>query len=205
MREAMRFSKSMACSGLWRSQHRAAHHRAADPHPDARHGWSGAVDVGSRTRGCSTSAMKSAQPKPMEEGLAHTLLEVPIHLAAESRAIAVPDFAGDFDAYVARHCSPEEPGRLVMSFHTEKDWAMWECHPEGDEIVILTSGKAEFFQDFNTMIKRVVVSAGEAIINPKGVPHTANVIEPFTAIYITPCPGTTHRPRAAAGSLPGAE
>lgn len=133
--------------------------------------------------------------KPTEDAAPITLAEVPIHLPKESRALPVPDFQGDFDAYIARHCTPADPGRLVMSWHSEKDWAMWECHPEGDEIVILTSGKAEFIQDFNTIQKRTIVSAGQAIINPKGVPHIANVIEPFTAIYITPCPGTVHRPR----------
>lgn len=135
-------------------------------------------------------------PKTTEHAAPHTLIDVPIHLPSrESTALAVPDFAGDFDGYIARHCSTGDEGRLVMSWRTETDWATWECHPGGDEIVILTSGKAEFIQDFDTIEKRTIVSAGQAIINPKGIPHTANVIEPFTAIYITPCPGTTHRPR----------
>jgi hypothetical protein len=33
------------------------------------------------------------------------------------------------------------------------------------------------------------------MINPAGVWHTADVEEPMKAIYITPCPGTQHRPR----------
>lgn len=39
------------------------------------------------------------------------------------------------------------------------------------------------------------VVAGEAIINSAGVWHTADVEEPFSALYLTPCPGTQYRPR----------
>jgi hypothetical protein len=39
------------------------------------------------------------------------------------------------------------------------------------------------------------VGPHEAVINPAGVPHTANVIEAFLALYITPGPGTEHIPR----------
>jgi hypothetical protein len=59
-------------------------------------------------------------------------------------------------------------------------------------------GKAEFIHDFGGTHRRSIVGPSEAVVNPAGVPHTANVIEPFTAVYLTPCPDTKHLPREPA-------
>jgi mannose-6-phosphate isomerase-like protein (cupin superfamily) len=80
--------------------------------------------------------------------------------------------------------------------HTStENWGSWETHPSGEELVLVLSGRAEFIQLIDGVERRVVVGPHEAIINPAGVAHTANVIEPFAALYITPAPGTSHRPR----------
>jgi mannose-6-phosphate isomerase-like protein (cupin superfamily) len=119
----------------------------------------------------------------------------PIHLSADSRATRVPDFAGDYARYEQRHCRNDDGGRLIGFSHTLEDWPVWECHPAGDEVVIVLSGKAELVQLIDGEERRTVLTTGEAIINPAGVRHTANVIQPFSAVYITPCPGTEHHPR----------
>jgi mannose-6-phosphate isomerase-like protein (cupin superfamily) len=118
----------------------------------------------------------------------------PLHFSRD-RVVAVPDFGGDYDRYMAAHCKPDDTGRLSQLYKSETDWPMWECHPAGDEVVIVVSGRAEFIQRIDGVERRVVVGPGEAIINPPGVAHTANVLEPFLALYITPCPGTFHEPR----------
>ncbi|MBE2248361.1 MAG: cupin domain-containing protein [Myxococcus sp.] len=118
-----------------------------------------------------------------------------IHLGAPSTAVPVPGFEHDYEKYVAAHCSPDDPGRLVTLATSTKDWPVWETHPAGAEVVIVLSGRAEFIQDVGGARRHVIVGPNEAVINPPGVPHTANVIEPFTALYITPGPGTTHLPR----------
>ena len=130
------------------------------------------------------------------------LSETPIHLgsvvAAENPAIPLPGFGFDgpaFGAYMEQHCSPGAPGRLVMIEASPVNWGAWECHTEGDEIVIVLEGKGIFIQEIDGEERRTPFGPGSAIINPTGVWHTADVEEPMKAIYLTPCPGTEHRPR----------
>jgi quercetin dioxygenase-like cupin family protein len=130
------------------------------------------------------------------------LSQTPIHLGsqvgADNPAVPLPGFGFDgaaFEAYAAEHCTPDVPGRLVMVCSTPTDWSAWECHPAGDEIVIVLEGKAVFIQEIDGKERRAAVGPGSTMINPAGVWHTADVAEPMKAVYITPCPGTQHRPR----------
>lgn len=130
------------------------------------------------------------------------LSKTPIHLGsavdAENPAVPLEDFGFDepsFVNYVETHCMPGAPGRLVMIESTPADWPAWECHTDGDEIVIVLEGKADFIQEIAGQEQRIAVGPGSTIINPIGVWHTADVKEPLKAIYITPCPGTEHRER----------
>lgn len=123
------------------------------------------------------------------------LLRDAVHLGASSKALPVLDFGHDYDKYLAEFCSESDPGRLVCLYESRSDWAAWEAHPSGDELVLVLSGKAEFLQEVNGKEHRTIVEPYQAIINPPGVWHTANVIEPFLALFVTPGPGTTHRPR----------
>lgn len=122
------------------------------------------------------------------------LLKDAVHLAA-SKALPVLDFEQDYERYLKEFCSKDDPGRLVCLYETKSAWGAWEAHPSGDELVVVLSGKAEFFQEIDGEQRTTIVEAYQAIINPPGVWHTANVIEPFLALFVTPGPGTTHRPR----------
>jgi mannose-6-phosphate isomerase-like protein (cupin superfamily) len=123
------------------------------------------------------------------------LLKDAVHLGSASKALPVFDFGHDYDQYLAKFCSDVDPGRLVCLYETKADWEAWEAHPAGDELVLVLSGKAEFLQEVDGAERRVIVGPHQAIINPPGVWHTANVLEPFLALFVTPGPGTTHRPR----------
>lgn len=130
------------------------------------------------------------------------LSKSPIHLGsrvgADNPAVPLHGFGFNgpaFSEYMAKHCSPGAPGRLVMIEASPTDWPAWECHTQGDELVIVLEGEADFIQEIDGTQRRFAVSAGSAVINPAGVWHTANVTKPLRAIYITPCPGTEHRPR----------
>lgn len=132
----------------------------------------------------------------------YDLSKTPIHVASEvgveHPAVPLPGFGFDgpsFQAYIAEHCSAAAPGRLIMVESTPTSWGAWECHTEGDEIVIVLEGRAEFIQEVDGEQRRTAVGPGSTMINPVGVWHTADVEEPMKAIYITPCPGTQHRPR----------
>ncbi len=138
----------------------------------------------------------SASPEPIRA----THLDVdPIHISGSGVAARLGGFGFDppsFEAYIAQRCTADDPGRLAMIEHSREAWGMWECHHAGDEVVIVISGVARFIQDVGGEQVHTRVTAGGAIINPAGVWHTADVEEPFSAVYLTPCPGTEHRPRA---------
>lgn len=129
------------------------------------------------------------------------LSTTPIHLATggpEAPAVPLDGFGYDgpsFMKYIEAHCGPGAPGRLIMVESTPGDWPSWERHNDGDEIVIVLEGKAEFIQEIDGGEQRTRVGPGVTLINPRGVWHTADVTEPLKAIYITPCPGTEHRAR----------
>ena len=130
------------------------------------------------------------------------LSKTPLHLDsvvdAAHPAVPLLDFGFDgpsFEGYIARHCAPGAPGRLLMVESSPTNWSSWECHPEGDEIVIVLEGQGVFFQEIDGETRRMPFGPGSTIVNPAGVWHTADVELPMKAIYITPCPGTQHRAR----------
>ncbi len=133
-----------------------------------------------------------------EPGTGIALDTSPVHFAASGSACAIDGFTFDppgFEAYIAANTSPTDPGRLVFVERSPESWGMWECHRGGDEMVIIISGVALFIQEIDGTEVRTRVTAGQAVLNPAGTWHTADVEEPFAAIYLTPCPGTEHRPR----------
>ncbi len=85
-------------------------------------------------------------------------------------------------------------GRLVAIFPNERDWAHWEMHPEGDEVIVQLSGSCDFILD-EPAAQRVVPLRGRATcIVPQGIWHRAIVHEPGEILAITRGKGTRHRP-----------
>jgi quercetin dioxygenase-like cupin family protein len=99
-----------------------------------------------------------------------------------------------FESYIASHCGAG-PGRLMMIETSPQPWNTWERHSQGDEIVLVLEGVGTFIQEVEGELISIAVKAGDTIINPKGVWHTADVVEPIKAVYMTPCPGTEHKER----------
>jgi mannose-6-phosphate isomerase-like protein (cupin superfamily) len=129
---------------------------------------------------------------------AHDLRSVPLHLGVGSRAVPVPDWGWSQEqlaAYEERYAADGREGRLVMMFEQADSWDSWERHPAGDEVVVLVSGRADLLQELDGCVQRIPMAPGEAVINPAGVWHTAEVSEPGTVLTITPGQGTEHRPR----------
>lgn len=139
------------------------------------------------------------EPTAADGGL--PLHRIPVHFAADGRVAPIEGFTFDppaFEAYIAERTSATDPGRLAFVERSERSWGMWECHTAGDEVVVILSGVALFVQEIDGREVRTRVGAGHAVVNPAGVWHTADVEEPFDALYLTPCPGTEHRPRTEA-------
>ena len=87
------------------------------------------------------------------------------------------------------------PGRLVSTFESRSDWSSWEMHPNGDELVLLLSGRLVLLFEADGERWSEDVRAGQFVVVPRGVWHTADVTEPGTALFITAGDGTTHRGR----------
>jgi mannose-6-phosphate isomerase-like protein (cupin superfamily) len=83
---------------------------------------------------------------------------------------------------------------LVTLHSYDRDWPMWEMHPNGDEIVCLISGATTFILDLPGGQKRVeLTEAGSYVIVPKGTWHTSRVDGRCCVLFITAGEGTEHR------------
>jgi mannose-6-phosphate isomerase-like protein (cupin superfamily) len=87
-------------------------------------------------------------------------------------------------------------GRLVTAFDSTDDWTVWERHPHGDEIVMVTAGAVvAHLDDGAGDTWSIELRAPELVVVPAGVWHTVDVVESGTMLVITWGEGTDHRPR----------
>ena len=129
---------------------------------------------------------------------AFPIRQVPIHLGLGATARPLPDFGWSPEqmaAYGESTAGDGAEGRLVLMDTQAQTWDSWERHPAGEEVVLLLSGRVDLIQDLDGEHRRIELHPGEFAINPPGVWHTADVIEPGDGLFITPGQGTEHRPR----------
>ncbi len=122
----------------------------------------------------------------------------PVHLGLGSRVIPLPTFTGTpewYQQYGAAHAADGTEGRLVTVHTFHAPWDSWEVHPHGEELVLCVSGSVVLHQEMDGEEHTVELGAGEAVVNPKGVWHTADVTAPCTCLFITAGVGTENRPR----------
>jgi mannose-6-phosphate isomerase-like protein (cupin superfamily) len=130
-------------------------------------------------------------------GEAFDLSEVFIHLGTGATATPLPDFTWSPEylaGYQERFARDGAEGRLVCVVAQEKTWDSWERHPDGEEVVVLLSGRVDLVQELDGAEHVVELRPGQAMINPPGVWHTARVHEPGVALFITPGKGTEAKP-----------
>lgn len=126
------------------------------------------------------------------------LATTPIHLGLGSKAMPIDGFAWDpavLEEYSRATEADGGDGRAVFLFDAVGSWDHWECHPAGDEVVICLSGSFTVIREIDGQEDPVLLHAGNAMVNPAGVWHTADVHEPGRFMSITPGQGTEHRPR----------
>ena len=87
-----------------------------------------------------------------------------------------------------------QQARLLSVLPVGADWAHWEMHPAGDEILLMLAGTATFVLDLPDGLKEVALGAGRLVVIPSGVWHTAKVREPGRLLALTAGSGTQHRP-----------
>lgn len=134
----------------------------------------------------------------MSEHDAFDLGETPVHLGLGATVVRQPVFTGGlswYEGYGQRHAADGAEGRLV-SLHTfAEPWSSWEMHPKGEELVVCVAGQITLHQELDGAVRTVKLGPGEAIVNPRGVWHTADVAASATALFITAGEGTEQRPR----------
>lgn len=122
----------------------------------------------------------------------------PVHLGLGATALPQPELTGGMEwymAYGARHASDGAEGRLVAIHTFSRPWDTWEMHPRGDELVVCLAGRIVLHQEIGGQVRTVTLEAHQAIVNPPGVWHTADVDAEATALFITSGLGTENRPR----------
>jgi quercetin dioxygenase-like cupin family protein len=120
------------------------------------------------------------------------------HLGLGARVDLLPDFAWTPEylaTYAERTAADGDEGRLVLVDAQDASWSTWERHPAGDELVVLLAGRVDLVLEVDGDVRRVELTPGMAIVNPRGVWHTADVHEPGRALFVTPGRGTETRPR----------
>lgn len=129
---------------------------------------------------------------------ARNLAEHPVHLGLGATAVAQLAFSGMqwYAEYSERTAADGAEGRLVSMHTFAQSWDSWEMHPNGDEVVICTSGEITLIQEHpDGQIDRLTLRSGDYAINGPGVWHTADVTGEATALFITAGEGTEHKPR----------
>lgn len=83
---------------------------------------------------------------------------------------------------------------LVSSYSFEDDWATWEVHPNGDELVCLLSGDVELLLRGRDGEQRLRLNTpGSFVIVPRNTWHTAKVNTSAQMMFVTPGEATENR------------
>lgn len=84
-------------------------------------------------------------------------------------------------------------GHTLIAMHQFKqDGPSWECHPKGDEIVVLMAGACEFVLKTKDGRQHLALNQpGEYVVVPKGG-HTAKIDKHASMLFITPGENTQH-------------
>jgi mannose-6-phosphate isomerase-like protein (cupin superfamily) len=123
-------------------------------------------------------------------------VETYLHLGPDGTAVPLEvneSFWQDLTSGAFAHLGP---GRLVSTYDFGEDWASWEQHPAGEEVVVLISGAIQFVLEVDDGERKVELDQpGQFLIVPRGAWHTANIARLAKVLFITPGEGTSHRPR----------
>jgi len=122
----------------------------------------------------------------------------PVHLGGVGAAETLPAFDGSgewYMRYAQAHAADGRNGRLVSMFTFTESWPSWEVHPHGHELVVCTAGTMTLHQEIDGNVRTVTLHAGDAVINPPGAWHTADIEGTATALFITAGEGTENRVR----------
>lgn len=124
-------------------------------------------------------------------------VETYVHLGPNGTAVALRVTSTFWNELTSGTFSDLGPGRLVSTYDFKENWATWEKHPAGEELVVLLGGAMEFVLSMDGQEESISLnSPGQFLIVPRDTWHTANVPLGALALFITAGEGTQNRPRA---------
>ena len=107
------------------------------------------------------------------------LSRFPVHLGLGATVKRQPEFTGGMDWYTGygeRHGGDGVEGRLVTIHSFAAPWDTWEMHPLGDELVLCLAGRITLHQEIEGEgAAPATLEPHQAVVNPPGVWHTADV------------------------------
>lgn len=155
------------------------------------------------TTSCDT--LRTNNKDTMATKKSKSLKDDPIHLGLQATATSLTTITGGewYEEYSKNHENDGLEGRLVSMYTFTEPWDTWEMHPHGEEVVLCTAGEMTLHQTRNVPaaagdesdVTTVILKAGEYVVNPKGMWHTADCYAPCSAVFITPGLGTELKPR----------
>jgi mannose-6-phosphate isomerase-like protein (cupin superfamily) len=89
---------------------------------------------------------------------------------------------------------PAAGGTLVIVSTGEGDWAHWEMHPKGDEVLVLLEGRARMLFEADGGEQVHDMAPGATLVVPAGTWHRAVEQRDMRMLFITHGEGTQHRP-----------
>ncbi|AXQ30197.1 cupin domain-containing protein [Solimonas sp. K1W22B-7] len=120
--------------------------------------------------------------------------EMFLHLRDDGGATPLPVTPAFWEKLGSGQMPELEQGRLISTYTFAENWAVWERHPAGDEMVLLLSGAAEFLLELPGGLQSVAVTEpGSYLRVPAGIWHTARTQVATTMMFLTPGAGTEHR------------
>lgn len=134
----------------------------------------------------------------MSDDAVFDIRERPVHLGLGATVVPQELFDGMawYERYSERTAADGAEGRLVSMHSFDADWDAWEMHPAGEELVICIAGEMVVHQEHaDGTTATVALTAGQAVVNPAGTWHVADVSGTATAVFVTAGLGTEHRPR----------
>ena len=87
-----------------------------------------------------------------------------------------------------------DDGRLMGTTTQIADWAHWECHSGGDEVLVMLSGEMDIVLEAGKGERRTRLKEGQAFVVPRGIWHRGLARKPGMLMFITPGAGTEYRP-----------
>lgn len=119
-----------------------------------------------------------------------------LRLRPDTSIEKLPVDVGFWPALVSGQLGDFHREYLVTSSIHGSDWSSWEIHPNGDEIVLLLSGRATMILEAKDGQHESVplTATGNFAFVPRGTWHTAKIHEETSLLFITAGEGTSHRP-----------